>query len=62
MGREREVLAEGPSRAANGQMAGRTIQNRTVNFEAPAETAGRLVLVKIEDAYSHSLKGKIILG
>jgi len=62
VGRVREVLAEGPSKASNGQITGRTTQNRIVNFEAPSSVIGKTVQVKIEGAYSHSLKGNIILG
>jgi tRNA-2-methylthio-N6-dimethylallyladenosine synthase len=58
----REVLVEGPSKASNGQMTGRTLQNRIVNFDAPVETTGTLVRVKIVAGYSHSLKGEVILG
>ena len=57
VGTIRDVLVEGPSRAANGQMTGRTTQNRIVNFEASSEATGRIVGVKIAFAYSHSLKG-----
>ncbi|MCE5334722.1 MAG: tRNA (N6-isopentenyl adenosine(37)-C2)-methylthiotransferase MiaB [Desulfobacteraceae bacterium] len=58
----REVLVEGPSKASNGQMTGRTTQNRIVNFEAPEWTSGKIVTVKITGAYSHSLRGSVILG
>ncbi len=56
----REVLVEGESRNGQGQLAGRTEQNRVVNFIGPADTVGQLVTVEIEEAFSHSLKGKII--
>jgi tRNA-2-methylthio-N6-dimethylallyladenosine synthase len=55
------VLVEGPSRASNGQMTGRTTQNRIVNFEAPLSSTGQILGVKIAFAYSHSLKGDVIL-
>lgn len=58
----REVLAEGPSKASDGQITGRTTQNRIVNFDAPLSVVGKAVRVKITAAYSHSLKGDIILG
>ncbi len=60
VGSTRLVLVEGPSRASNGQMSGRTTQNRTVNFQAPLASIGQIVGVKIAFAYSHSLKGDII--
>jgi len=60
VGSIRNVLVEGPSRASNGQMTGRTTQNRIVNFEAPLSSAGRILGVKIAFAYSHSLKGDFV--
>ncbi len=60
VGSTRLVLVEGPSRASNGQMTGRTTQNRVVNFQVPLSSIGRIVGVKIAFAYSHSLKGDII--
>jgi tRNA-2-methylthio-N6-dimethylallyladenosine synthase len=56
----RLVLVEGPSRASNGQMTGRTTQNRIVNFQAPLSSIGQIVGVKIAFAYSHSLRGDIV--
>ncbi len=40
VGSMRLVLVEGPSRASNGQMSGRTTQNRIVNFQAPLSIDG----------------------
>jgi len=60
VGSMRLVLVEGPSRASNGQMTGRTTQNRIVNFQAPLSSIGQIVGVRIVFAYSHSLKGEII--
>jgi tRNA-2-methylthio-N6-dimethylallyladenosine synthase len=61
VGSIREVLVEGPSRASNGQMTGRTSQNRVVNFEAPLSSTGQILSVKIAFAYSHSLRGDVIV-
>lgn len=61
VGSVRDVLAEGPSRASNGQMTGRTTHNRVVNFEAPLSSSGQILRVKIAFAYSHSLKGDVIV-
>lgn len=58
IGRVRDVLVEGESKASNGQLTGRTPQNRVVNFEGPEQWVGRVVPVRIVDAYSHSLKGE----
>ncbi len=61
VGTVRDVLVEGPSRASNGQMTGRTTHNRIVNFEAPLSSQGQILGVKISFAYSHSLKGDVIV-
>jgi len=61
VGSVRDVLVEGPSRASNGQMTGRTTHNRIVNFEAPLSSSGQILGVKISFAYSHSLKGDVIV-
>ncbi len=54
----REILVEGPSRAANGQVTGRTSQNRVVNFDGSKGLIGETIYVKIIAAFSHSLKGE----
>lgn len=61
VGRVRRVLVEGPSKIAQGQLYGRTEQNRVVNFNAPEELIGSLICVKITAGYSHSLKGEPLL-
>jgi tRNA-2-methylthio-N6-dimethylallyladenosine synthase len=60
VGSMRPVLVEGPSRASNGQMTGRTTQNRIVNFQAPLSLIGQVVDVRIAFAHSHSLRGDIL--
>ncbi len=60
VGSIREVLVEGPSKASNGQMSGRTSQNKIVNFEAPVSSTGKILEVRIDFAYSHSLGGEAI--
>ncbi len=59
-GAVREVLVEGVSKASNGQLTGRTTQNRIVNFEGCEKLVGRLVQTEIMSTCSHSLKGKLI--
>ncbi|NLI80661.1 MAG: tRNA (N6-isopentenyl adenosine(37)-C2)-methylthiotransferase MiaB [Deltaproteobacteria bacterium] len=60
-GKVREVLVEGPSKAAsNGQMSGRTMQNRIVNFQGSAGLRGKTVHVRIVSAFSHSLRGELL--
>ncbi len=58
IGSIREVLAEGPSKTANGQLTGHTEHNRIVNFEAAPDFIGRIVRTRIVAAYSHSMKGE----
>jgi len=60
IGRLREILVEGESRAAEGQLSGRTSHNRIVNLVGPRQIIGRLETVKIVAAYMHSLKGERI--
>jgi len=53
------VLVEGPSRKDPGELAGRTGNNRVVNFPGDAQFVGRMVEVHIEAALPHSLRGRI---
>uniref|UniRef100_A0A832A4G6 tRNA-2-methylthio-N(6)-dimethylallyladenosine synthase n=1 Tax=Desulfacinum infernum TaxID=35837 RepID=A0A832A4G6_9BACT len=62
VGRIRRVLVESESKAGDGQMSGRTPQNRIVNFSGSAALKGRIVSVKITEAYAHSLKGRLSDG
>ena len=56
VGREMEVLVEGPSRTDPTRLRGRTRHNKAVNFAGTAE-AGELVTVAIEAATSQTLTG-----
>jgi len=60
VGSVRKVLVEGPSRNGEGQITGRTQQNRIVNFTAPKQLFGQIVRVKIVAAFTHSLKGELV--
>ncbi len=60
VGAIREILVEGPSRASNGQLTGRTQQNRIVNFPGAGELVGRLAVVRIVEAFAHSLRGELV--
>jgi tRNA-2-methylthio-N6-dimethylallyladenosine synthase len=55
-GSVQEVLVEGKSKRG-ATLTGRTRCNRIVHFEGPRGLVGRLVKVRIEEAYSHSLRG-----
>ncbi|HET8862956.1 MAG TPA: tRNA (N6-isopentenyl adenosine(37)-C2)-methylthiotransferase MiaB [Solirubrobacterales bacterium] len=56
IGREVEVLVEGPSRTDPTRLRGRTRHNKTVNFDGTAES-GELVDVQIDAATSTTLSG-----
>jgi len=60
LGRELEVLVEGPSRTDPSRLRGKTRHNKTVNFEGLARP-GELVDVKINRATSMTLSGMSVL-
>jgi tRNA-2-methylthio-N6-dimethylallyladenosine synthase len=60
VGREQEVLVEGPSRNDASRLRGRTSHNKTVNFDGTA-AAGELVDVEITGATSTTLGGREVL-
>ena len=59
VGTTRRVLVEGPSRKNPKELAGRTENNRVVNFPGPASLVGRFVDLEITAALSNSLRGRI---
>jgi len=60
VGSEQRILVEGPSRKDPAQMAGRTENNRMVNFDAGPGLIGRFVKVRISAALPNSLRGEFI--
>jgi len=60
VGTEQRILVEGPSRKDPAQMAGRTENNRVVNFTAGAGLIGRFVRVRISEALPNSLRGELL--
>jgi tRNA-2-methylthio-N6-dimethylallyladenosine synthase len=52
------VLVEGASRRDPGELAGRTANNRVVNFPGDAALVGRFADVRITAARAHSLRGE----
>jgi tRNA-2-methylthio-N6-dimethylallyladenosine synthase len=60
VGSEQRILVEGPSRKDPAQMAGRTENNRVVNFDASADLIGRFVTVRISEALPNSLRGELL--
>ena len=61
VGTTQRVLVEGPSKKNPRQLAGRTENNRVVNFDGPARLVGEFVDVVITEALSHSLRGRVKL-
>ncbi len=59
VGARERVLVEGPSRKDPAELAGRTGNNRVVNFAGPAHLAGCFVDVDITAALPHSLRGRL---
>jgi tRNA-2-methylthio-N6-dimethylallyladenosine synthase len=61
VGTRQRVLVEGPSKKKPDELAGRTDNNRMVNFAGPARLTGSFVDVAIVAAMPHSLRGEIAL-
>jgi tRNA-2-methylthio-N6-dimethylallyladenosine synthase len=59
VGTTERVLVEGAARKNAGELAGRTGNNRTVNFAGAPDLVGRFVAVRITEARSHSLRGDL---
>ena len=60
VGREFEVLVDGSSRRDSRVLAGRTTQNKIVNFSGPPELLGRFVPVRVTDYAPNSLRGELV--
>ncbi|MGL1833189.1 tRNA (N6-isopentenyl adenosine(37)-C2)-methylthiotransferase MiaB [Rhodocyclaceae bacterium SMB388] len=60
VGRTERILVEGHSRKNPAELAGRTENNRVVNFAANARLIGAFVDVRITAALPHSLRGEIV--
>ncbi len=59
VGTTQRVVVEGTSKKDSGELAGRTENNRVVNFPGPAELVGRMTDVNITAALSNSLRGRL---
>jgi len=57
-GSVQSILVEGPSRKDPNTLAGRTDNNRVVNFVGPHSLIGQFVPVRIVEVKSHSLRGE----
>ena len=60
VGSVQRILVEHPSRKNSKTLAGRTENNRVVNFEGKADLIGQFVDVKITEALPNSLRGEMI--
>ena len=59
VGTTERVLVEGPSRKDKSELAGRTENNRVVNFPGPESLIGNFVELQITAAMANSLRGRI---
>ena len=60
VGTEQNVLVEGASKKDRNQLAGRTGNNRIVNFAGESTLIGQFVAIRITEALPNSLRGKLI--
>jgi tRNA-2-methylthio-N6-dimethylallyladenosine synthase len=61
VGKVERVMVEGLSRKDETELAGRTDNNRVVNFEGNPRLIGQFVDVTITAALPHSLRGEIVM-
>jgi tRNA-2-methylthio-N6-dimethylallyladenosine synthase len=61
VGRELEVLCEGPSRTNPARLSGRTRTNKIVIFDGESEAAGQLLEVRIAETTGFSLYGTPVM-
>ncbi|MET0108703.1 MAG: tRNA (N6-isopentenyl adenosine(37)-C2)-methylthiotransferase MiaB [Candidatus Thiodiazotropha sp.] len=58
VGTVQRILVERPAKKNPAQLAGRTENNRVVNFDGPIELIGQFVEVRITEALPNSLRGE----
>ncbi|TRZ66448.1 MAG: tRNA (N6-isopentenyl adenosine(37)-C2)-methylthiotransferase MiaB [Rhodocyclaceae bacterium] len=63
VGSTQRLLVEGPARkhADAGELAGRSDNNRVVNFAGPPRLVGEFVDVRISAAMAHTLRGEVLI-
>jgi len=59
IGTRQRVLVEGRARKDAAELAGRTANNRVVNFPGPRDLVGRFAEVGVTAALPHSLRGEL---
>jgi tRNA-2-methylthio-N6-dimethylallyladenosine synthase len=62
VGTTQRVLVERPSKRDTRQLAGRTENNRWVNFDGPASLINRFTDVVITEAMPNSLRGRLLVA
>ena len=60
VGSTQRILVERPSSRNESEMAGRTENNRVVNFPADSSLIGKFVDVTITEARPNSLRGEFV--
>ena len=60
VGSVQRILVEREAQRGEGDMAGRTENNRVVNFQGSTEMIGQFVDVRITEAFSNSLRGELL--
>ena len=60
VGTIQRVLIDRPSKKDPNQLAGRTENNRVVNFDGPRELIGQFANVRITEALPNSLRGELV--
>ena len=61
VGKIERILVERPSKKDTSQLAGRTENNRVVNFKGHPRLIGEFVNVRITEALPNSLRGEVVL-
>ena len=61
VGSVQRILVEGPAKKGEGELAGRTANNRVVNFPGNARLIGQFIDVTITAAMPHSLRGEVVV-
>jgi len=59
VGSIQRVVVEAQSKKSKAELAGRTENNRVVNFPGPASLIGRMTEVQITAALANSLRGRL---
>jgi tRNA-2-methylthio-N6-dimethylallyladenosine synthase len=62
VGTRQRVLVDGISRKSSTELAGRTENNRVVNFSGGSRLIGQFAAVAITAALPHSLRGEVVLA